>query len=405
MSRSRSRRARGQARDRPQRTGVERLTLTGAWSGSRALGDVSRSEYIYAAVRRIACALASMPICLYRGNERLLDDPRDAMMSLRPNPQQSAYSFVLGMEMQRLTEGRAYAVKAYDGLFQLRGLIPLDPQRVTPYRDVDSGDIYYRVVREDGEAEWIHNHYVLAFAHASTNGLAGVRVTDVLRGCIEYDADVREFSLTSLKGVNRGTILEFPSEMAGERRKRATEEFLRLYRDSGGQILAIEPGMRANALSVSPIDSKIADVEAITARRVAMVYGLPEGDDPIAFLTQTMLPPVREWEQELDYKLLLPEERRTNMGYRVDMEAYLRADIVRRNEVAQSRVRCGLRTVNELRASEHLPGVPGGDVAMVSKDLAPVEMVARGATVDVSVLNGEHNAHGGATETGGGERG
>lgn len=409
---------RGRARDRPrnvQQSGkqaqqdagrVSVIPLSPVWGTSRAQAEMCTSEVIYSAVSRIANALATMPIHLYRGHERLADDPRDVMLSLRPNPRQSAYSFKQAMEVCRNTEGCAYAVKLYDSMMQLRGLGVLDPTKVTPFEEEKTGEIYYRIVRNDGVEEWLHNYYVISLFHTSTNGLSGVRVVDVLRSSIEYDADIKRFSLENLQSINRGVVLTFPSTMSGPKRKNAVDEFLKIYRECGGQIIALESGMTASQLSMSPIDSKAVDVEQLTRSRVAMVYNLPPsllGDTSSAgkssteeqvseFLTLTMQPIVQMWEDELNWKLLLPEERKDGYEIRIDAEAYLRTSALARAEIAQSRVRCGLRTVNEIRAQEYRAPIPGGNVAMISKDLAPVHLVAQGATIDADAINGAQNS-------------
>ena len=109
-----------------------------------------------------------------------------------------------------------------------------------------------------------------------------------------------------------------------------------------------------------------------------------------------MTPIVQQWIEQLDYKMLTPQERREGWEYRFDMEAYLRADGKTMAAIGQSQIRCGLRTPNELRAKDHLAPKPGGDVLLVSKDLAPVELVAKGGTIDLNALNGEKNSAKGA---------
>lgn len=424
----------GRARDRPQTSaaaavnlgafprgegagsgrmtsGVRSMPLTRPAAHTRAAADMASSEVIYSAVTRIANAIATMPIHLYHGTKRLTDDPRDALLGLRPNRRQSAYLFKQAMEIYRNTEGRAYAVKRFDSAYRLCALEVLNPTKVTPLIDTDTDDLWYAVVREDGAVEYLHNWYVLSLFHASTNGLSGVRVVDVLRGSLEYNTEIKTFSLANLKAVNRGIVLEFPTAIAGPRRERAMEEFIDLYKKSGGQVIALEAGIKASCLTMSPIESGVFDVEKVTRSRVAMVYNMSPSqlgdtssvkratteDDTIEFLTITAQPIVQQWEDELNWKLLTSEERAQEFEFRVDVEAYLRSSPVTRANVAQSRVRCGLRTLNEIRAADYMPPVEGGDCPMISKDLAPVAMVAKGATVDLDALHGENNAAKGTT--------
>lgn len=406
--------AMGRARDRPQAraVGERAIHMELAPGYVRASAEIRSSEVIYSAVSRIANALATMPVQLYRGDERMAGDARDALLSLRPNRRQSAFLFKQAMEVYRNTEGRAYAVKRFNRDYQLREIVPLDPTRVTPCVEEESGDVWFCVRRDDGKEEWLHNWYVLSLFHVSPNGVSGVRVVDVLRESLDYNAQIKTFSLANLKAVNRGIVLEFPSHLAGPRRENAVDEFLKLYRASGGQVIALESGIKASTLAMSPIESGMFDAEKITRSRVAMVYNMPPsllGDTSSAgkataeeqtneFLTLTMQPIVEQWEEELNYKLLTPEERAAGYEFRIDVDAYLRASATARATVAQSRIRCGLRTVNEIRKADHMPPVPGGDSAMISKDLAPVELVAKGATVDADAINGDHNAKKGKSE-------
>jgi len=402
----------GRARDRPQSAGTGRPALT--WSGvyrARAEATLATQETIYAAVTRIANALATMPCRLYRGTE-IADDPRDAMIALRPHRMMSAYAFKRAMEGYRNTEGRSYAVKEFDREGRLCGLRVLDPACVTPMIEEITGELWYVVTRTDGATEYLHSWYVLAMHHMSLDGATAIRLTDVLRGTVSYSDDVKTFSLESAKGVSRGLILEFPGSFGEGKRARAVEEMLKLYRKSGGQVIALESGMKATRLDGSPFDQQLIDVERITRARVATVYNLPphllgETADTtgstieqqnIEFLTLTMQPIVQMWEEELNYKLLTVRERKEGYAFRFDVEAFLRADSATLGARHQAAIRCGEITVNELRAKAHRPPVEGGDVPLVSKDLAPVPMVAAGATIDVNEINGAHNAARGEEE-------
>ena len=403
----RGRRRAQAARDRPQAQaqGAVRLTYpTGTWGV--ASYAMATSEQIYSAVTRIANALACMPFHLYKGYDIQRDDPREVMLNLRPNRRQSAFAFKQAMEIARNTEGRAYAAKRFDARGDLRALVPLDPARVTPLIDEETGDIWYKVIREDRVEEYLHQWYVLALHHASTDGVTGVRVVDVLSGTLEYDAKIKTFSLEKIKGVNQAIVLEYPSTMGPDARKRAALEFIEIYQSSGGQVIALENGVKATALQMSPIDAKAFDVENATALRVATVYNLPPymlGCTNVAapgtaeerileFLALTMNAPVQMWEEALNWALLTPEERKAGMHWEIDIEAYLRTSPKTRADIAQQRMRGGQRTPNELRAAANLPPMEGGDELYASKDLAPLRWIAQGATIDANAIAGEHNA-------------
>lgn len=420
MGKRHENRAQSRARDRPTAAaapGARNMTAQQVMSRgvslayprhavSRASMEMVSNETIYSAVTRIANALATMPVRLYKGTTLMVDDPRDYLLSLRPNGRQGAFKFKQAMEINRNTEGRAYAVKRFDASGRLAALDCLDPAYVTPLEDSVTGDIWYAVRRSDGVMEYLHNWYVLSLFHASTNGITGVRVVDVLRGAMQYAAEVAEFNLENLKGVNHAIVLEYPTALSGKTRERSVEETLNIYRQNGGKVIALDAGVKAMNLSGEAIESSAFEVDRVTRSKVATVYNLPPHmlgvtsdataatieQQNIEFLTLTMVPITMQWMDELNYKLLTPSERAAGYEFRFDLEAYLRADGATLANVRQSQIRCGSRTVNEIRAADNLPPVEGGDVALVSKDLAPIELVAMGATIDLDALNGEKNS-------------
>ena len=369
-------------------------------------GQGMSADVIYAAVTRIAGALSAMPVRLYRGYEEARESPLYWLLYMRPNRRMSASVFRRALMGWVLTEGRGYAVRRLDDAGRTVELEIVDPRWVTPMQEQKSGELWFAILPPDKPVEYIHSAYVLAFQHMTLDGITAQRPIDVLRGAVAYQDDVRMFSLESVKGVNRSIVLEYPTTLSGQNRQRSVAEFFELYKQSGGQIIALDSGVKAARLDSSPIDAKLVDIEKLTRSRVATVYNLPPhllGDysdataasieqQTLEFLTLTMQPIVQQWEDELDWKLLEPEQREQGWHFRIDMDAYIRADSAATASRDQAAIRTGKRTVNEIRTRDYMPPVEGGDVAMVSKDLAPVELVAKGATIDVNQINGENNA-------------
>lgn len=402
MSR-RVRAAARRARDAPGK-GPVRLTLPPSYT--RASLEMAGSDVITGAINRISRAFAMMPVRLYRGFEPMDSDQRAQMMGVRANPRMSAYAFKLAMETNRNTVGRAYAVKLYDELGQLCGVQAIAPERVTPVIDEESGELYYAIRRDDAQMECLHRYYVMQLLFGSSDGIHAISPADLLRGTIGYDQDVKTYSLDNLRSINKAIVLEYPSHLSGEAREQSVQETYKLYRESGGKVLALDPGVKLSNVTGTPFDGGALNVDAITRSRVEMVYGLPPGmlggsgsaraataeENNLQFLTDTMLPRVAEWEQELDAWLLTEAERRSGWHFAIDATAYLAANAQARANLVQTRIRNGQMTPNEGRAQLGLAPKAGGDVLLVSKDLAPVDLVARGATIDINAINGEHNS-------------
>ena len=158
------------------------------------------------------------------------------------------------------------------------------------------------------------------------------------------------------------------------------------YRETSGNILLLESGVQAKTLNLSPVDSKLFEVEKITRSKVAMVYNIPPhllGDysdtsfssqeqQMLEFLMLTMLPIVTAYEQELNRKLLSFEQRKKGYHFKFNMDSILRADAATMAEVHYKAVRSGWLTVDEIRYERNMPALPGGigKHALVSQDLA-----------------------------------
>lgn len=376
------------ARDKPRVRVFDRGKVT---SITRPRADVTLQghEAIYAAVTRIANTVASIPVHVYKGRERQDTHPLEKLLSLSPNPSMSAYIFKQTMEAFRNTEGMAYALIIRDGLGEITRLDVLDPTRVRPLIERDSREIWYDITLE-GKTYPIPGYMVLALKHMSANGISGIRPLDVLRGSLDYDAEVKEISLNQLDGINHGVMLEVPGQALDETRKaQIVADFLDAYESSGQRVLVLEGGIKATTFNQSPVDAQLMDVERITRNRVATVYNLPPhmlGDysdtsfstaeqQMQEFLQLTIIPIVQQWEDELNRKLLSDADYKVGYRFRFDTDSLIRADMVAMANKYQMAIRGGWMRMNEVREREGLPPDPNGDELMCARDIIPLRIM------------------------------
>ena len=84
----------------------------------------------------------------------------------------------------------------------------------------------------------------------------------------------------------------------------------------------------------------------------------------IQFAKYTVVPWTRRLEQEMNCKLIAPDERLTHFT-RFDLADLLRGDSVSRAQYYDTLVKGGIMSINEARRSEQLNDVPGGSAHMV----------------------------------------
>ena len=347
---------------------------------------LSASEAISAAAARISGALAASPLRLYQHETPLQGHPLDKLVSFSPGPGLNAYCFVRDMETARCTQGRAYAwiVRPGDGAGAAR-LKMLDPASVTPLQARETGDLWFQAILEDGKPCYIPDADMIALSFLSAGRAA--RPADILRGTIRYDAEIKQFSLSQLEGVQDTILISVPNEMGREKKRRLMEDILDGYNASGKRALVLDAGVKADRLSGSPVDPQVMAVEKVTKTRVATLFGIPPHllgaaeairgsaeEEMEEFMALTILPIMAQWEAELNKKLLTYAMRGKGMAFRFDREALSQANLAARAEKYHKAVRGGWMRPNEVRRAEGLPPDPNGDELMISRDLLPIRV-------------------------------
>ena len=366
--------------------------LRNIWLPWRTQTDytLENSELLFSAVSRIANALSAMPVRLYRGSEEWKENDLNDLVGFAPNPNMTSCQFFKTMEACRDTSGNAYALKAYDEMGQLERLDVLDPSRVKPVLETDSGELWYKITPETGRELYVHNYYVVHVPFITTGGFIGINPITVLFDTLSYSENIQKFSVMQLeKGINAAIVLEAPANLGENQKKGMVRDFMSTYRETSGHILLLESGVTAKSLNLSPVDSKLFEVEKITRSRVAMVYNMPPhllGDysdasfssqeqQMLEFLMLTMLPIVTAYEQELNRKLLTSEQRRQGYAFRFGMDSILRADAATQADVYQKSIRGGWMKPNEVRSKYNMPQEPEGSKLLAARDLTTPDYI------------------------------
>jgi HK97 family phage portal protein len=350
-------------------------------------GQLASNETIFAAISRLSNSLSTLPLKLYREFKPVETDISDKI-SNAPNNNMTSFDFIRTIETHRNVHGNGYALKIYGKAHQLEQLVILDPTRVTPIVEVDSGDLWYEVDGEKGRY-YIHNLDMLHVKHIHTiqNGYKGISPIDVLKNTIDFDREVREFSLSQMEGaIHASFILKYAAHIGKEKKAEVIANFKDFYKDNGG-VLIQESGIEIEPIEKKFIDTKVFEVEKITRSRVATVFNMPvsmlgETDGAsyssmeqmsLEYVTYTLLAIVRQYEQEFNRKLLTTQERRSGLYYKFNVGALLRADTATQMEAFFKAVRSGIYKPNEVRAFLEQPPEPGGEKLYISGDLYPID--------------------------------
>lgn len=348
--------------------------------------DLANNETIFAAITMLSNAIASAPISLRLGYEKV--KPKDHIIAriLRdgPNSNQTIFDFIRLMEVNRNTKGRAYAIKEYDSYMDISSIWVLDPDTVTPFIESDSKELWYKISDKDGDS-YIHNRHIIAVNHINIDGRKGISPIKVLGNSLDYDNKIKALSIEQLeKGIGIRYAFKINGNIDPEK-LRAYHDLIKDYMEKG--IVYLDNGKSLEELkNNSFIDPKVFEVEEITVSRIARVFNIPphklsaknityssaeQGD--LEFLVDTVLPIVRMYEQELNKKCLSENEKDEGYEIKFNLNGFARADMKTRGEFYFKMVRSAGLTPNDTRMLEDMPPKPGGDDLLISRDLIPIK--------------------------------
>jgi HK97 family phage portal protein len=360
-----------------------------SWAGKRFWGidngKLVTNETIFSVISRLSNTVSSLPLKLYQNFDTKITDAADVVIN-NPNANMSGFEWVNKIEVSRNETGNGYAVIARDIRLQPEALIPVDSAYVTPFLNQDDNHLWYEIRGHNG-TYYIHNMNMFHVKHIS--GVArwkGISPIDVLKNTLEYDKAVQEFSLSEMKKKD-SFILEYGANVDAEKRQRIIDDFKRFYQENGG-ILFQEPGVNVKDIERKYFASDTLSSERITRSRVANVFNVPvsflneaEGGFSsneqmmIQFVQMTLTPIVRQYEQELNRKILTPADRKAGFYFKFSLGGLLRGDTAARTQFYHNMLRDGAMDRDEVRRLEDLPP-RGGKAAelWISGDMYPLEM-------------------------------
>ena len=346
--------------------------------------NLASNETIYAAINMLSDGIASAPLTLNKGYEKvnMYSHPLARIFKDGPNNFQTPFDFMKLMETLVNTKGAAYAIKEYDLHGNIESLWVLATEYVQPVIEEDTREVYY-LISKDGYSRYVHSSHIIDIHGLTTDGLTPISPLDVLKNTINYDRAVKEFSIHQMDSALVGRlVIKLQTKLNKDDLDRYSE-MIGNFRKSG--ILFIDQGKELQELNNTEyIDPNIGTIENITVSRVEKVFKLYgklsssekiKDSEDLLYLKDTLLPKFRNYEHEFNKKLLTVPEKRRGYEIKFNLNGFMRAQAQYRGQFYQQMIRMGAMNPNEVRALEDLPPYEGGEKYMVSRDLCPIEQL------------------------------
>ncbi len=258
----------------------------------------------------------------------------------------------------------------------------------------NAGQLYYRYSDpKTGKTYTFGQDSVMHFkTWCSTDGILGKSVREMLMDTIG-GAEESQTYLNRLyqDGLTASMALQYTGDLDKPRRMALQREYNDLLTGAknAGKVVAVPVGMTLQPLNIKLADAQFFELKKYTALQIAGAFGIKPNQlnnyekssyansetQQLAFLIDTMAYRLNQYEQEINYKCLTPEEQKEGFFFKFNEKALLRTDAKTQMANIVSAVTNGLYTVNEGRELLDLAYVDGGDVNMVNGTYTPITQI------------------------------
>lgn len=391
--------------------GSARLTLDSplGWDTGGSLNDgktlsAMKLPAVNACIEIISDSIAKMPIYLMESQtrERIAEHPALRLLTGRPTEAMTAFDYHKLMESRRIAHGNAYALILRDKWGQPTELLPIAPGYMQPYLD-DNGQLWYVGTNpKTGEYRKFWSADVLHYKAFSVDGLEGVsylrRGAETIEAALQaqkYEtgfyrngAKLTGILYTDTDLTNKPEIKQ-PDGTSISIKDAIRREWEHIYAgaDNAYRTAVLDFGMKYTPVTSTNRDAQFIESRAASIEDIGRLFNIPlyklgvgkqtyasNVQAAIEYMQRTLSPIVAAAEQEDTYKLLTPGEQQRGLQLRRNMMGELRGDWAARAAWFKQMREAGVYSVDDIRALEDLPDVPGGDDRYASLNYVPLEL-------------------------------
>ena len=378
--------------------------------GSTSGGDISsnnalkNSDIIYSCVNLIASTIAKMSINLFEvdanGSKSKVTNDITYLLKVRANEKYSAIDFVQTMVSNMLLYGNAYAyIETKRGVPTALKILKnseTDLQKIN--------DKYYVVTTLDDQRRTLDYKTVIHIKDLSYDAVKGVSRLDSLKNKLNNNslADKKMGDMYTKEGqANIKGVLNVPSELSVEAKKRLKQGFMSVLNSDDSNIAVLDGGIAFTQMNrnTSMIDNDFINSLKLNKETIAMVYNVPlpllgstentsysNMSEMNRNFIQSLMPIIIKIEQELNYKLLSKEDSQ-RMFFKFNFTTALRASDQERANYYKTMNELGAYSINDILDLEDRNKIENGDGHYRSLNY-----------VDISIADDYQLSKAGATE-------
>lgn len=233
----------------------------------------------------------------------------------------------------------------------------------------------------------------------SINGINFRKTRSYIRDSIDTNVKAQKYqSQLFSNGLTNKIVVQLTSDIKEEKElKKVQSKFDKMY-SNNGRVFTVPAGYNVSAMNLSLADSQFAELKIIGKQDITSAIGVPYSliekgslteEETIAFLSNAIIPIITALEQEMDWKLLTPTERKQGYKIRFNVNAMLRTSPEKQSIILDRYVKDGIYTINDCKRILGVPLVEGGDIVTLPSGQITLENLINGnATWQKSTAKG-----------------
>ena len=327
------------------------------------------------------------------------EHPHYRALNQRPNRFMTATTFWGLMELCRNHYGNGYAWIDSRNPAKVQ-YWPMDPRSVQVVYDnacvlADVPDVYYKYSTPKGVVV-LSSEEVLHFkSHLTVDGLVGISVREQLASTITGNVKAQHLINKMYEsGMTAKAVLQYTGSL-DDKNVQALVKGVESYAKGDLKNLGVENivpipyGFSLTPLNIKLADNQFVEIKQYSALQIASAFGVKPyqvGDytkssyssaeaQQLSFLVDTLLVIVKQYEEEIGYKILFDNEAADGYHAKFNTGVLLRVDFKTQIETLSKGVNGFLITPNEAREKLDYPWVEGGDRLIGNGSTIPITEV------------------------------
>ena len=375
---------------------------------------LSEATY-FACLKVLSESVGKLPLKLlqHRDNNGVITargHPLYRILHDRPNPYMTSTAFWSTVEQNRNHYGNAYVLIKGAGSKMSLWILPSDEVEIW-YDDKkilgDIADIYY-MYSHGGKIYQFSSEQILHFKTSSSfDGIKGLSVREQLKSTITGNIKAQKMLNSMYKsGFTAKAVVQYTGDISDKNQNKFKENIEKfagsdLDDETTKNIIPIPVGTKLEPLNIKLADNQFIEVKKYSALQIASAFGIKPnqiGDyekssyasaeaQQLSFYVDTLLYIIKQYEEELNYKLLSSEEIQNGYYFKFNVAVILRADSKAQVETLCQAISNFLYTPNEARALLDMEAKEGGD-----------QLLGNGASIPVTLAGTQYTKNDGKEE-------